>query len=346
MIDNRPKVLLDKKDYGKLPNCPFTVDFKNLPSLLKFDMMSLFGIQPIIEPILRIKPSLTAKPSQEEIDYYRKINASFQIIHVVVNLHSFVTKDDIAFGQPYSISIVPGPKRGKPDIANIDLLSHLDLEFISNQRSVYTDFNPFEGVYDGFWGQADLLLSRNMKVFIDSVGIVAETYFLNTCHNPAEILLPGVEIQNEKISKRYRKLRTNKYYKPFTNIEPRRVWGADSPIELFLIQGLAAHNVFPVIQTSIFKDGSIYPNFYEVARSNVEISGTDLITDADLFFPDQKIAVFCDSNKHHRSNKAMGKDVRIVEELEKLDIKCIRISGNDIIDNLTSVVDSILVKLS
>lgn len=346
MIDNRPKILLDTKDYGKLPDCPFTVDFTNLPSLLKFDMLSLFGIQPIIEPILKIRPSLTAKPLQGEIDYYKLKNASFQIIHVVANLHSFIIKDDIAYGQPYSISIVPGPKRGKPDIANIDLLSQLDMEFISNQRSVYTDFNPFEGVYGGLWGAADLLLDKNMEAFIDSIGIVAETYFLNTCHNPEKILLPGVEIPNEKIQKRYRKLRTNKYYKPFSNIKPRRVWGADSPIELFLIQGLAKHDIYPVIQTSIFKDGNIYPNFYEVIRNNAEISEVDLITDADLFFPDHKIAVFCDSKKHHRSIKAKQKDLRIIEELEKVGIKSIRITGNDIIDNLMSVVDSILKDIS
>lgn len=342
MIDNRPQILFNSVGYNKLPDCPFKIDLTNLPSLLNYDMLTLFGIQPLIMPILGIRPGLVANPSQEEIEYYRSINASFQIIHVVVNLHSFIMKDGIAHGQPFAINIVPGLKRGKPDLANIELLSQLDLGIISEQQTLYTDFNAFKGVYGGFWGKAEILISRNQEIFLDTIGFVLETYFLNINHNEDEILLPGVEIKNEKLKKRYRKLRVNKYYKPFKDIKPRKVWGADSPIELFLIQGLAQHNIYPVIQTSIYKDGSIFPNFYEVVKKNASVDGTDLITDVDLFFPDKNIAVFCDSTKHHRSKKAKSKDLRIVKELEKLNIKSIRIEGKTIVDNLELAIENVL----
>jgi hypothetical protein len=41
-----------------------------------------------------------------------------------------------------------------------------------------------------------------------------------------------------KAEENYRKHRANLLYKPFTEIKPRRVWGAQSPIELFLFQEL------------------------------------------------------------------------------------------------------------
>lgn len=346
MIDNRPKILFNSVGYNKLPDCPFTIDYSNLPSLLKFDMLTLFGIQPVIMPILEIRPGLVANPTQEEIEYYNSINASFQIIHIVVNLHSFIMKDGIAYGQPYAINIVPGPKRGNPDLANIELLSKLDLGMISEQQTLYTDFNAFKGVYGGFWGKAEILIRPNQEIFLDTIGFVSETYFLNIKHNQEEILMPGVEIPNEKLNKRYRKLRVNKYYKPFENINPRKVWGADSPIELFLIQGLAQYNIYPIIQTSVYKDGSIYPNFYDVVDKNANIDETDLITDVDLFFPDKKVAIFCDSTKHHRSKKAKNKDFRIVDELEKLNIKSIRISGKTIVDNLELAVEKVLKEIN
>lgn len=346
MIANRPKILFDLLGYSKLPECPFAIDYSNLPSLLKFDMLTLFGIQPIVKPLLEIQPCSTANPTEKEIEYYKSINAKFQIIHVVANLHSFIMKDDIAYGQPYSISIAPGLKRDRPDIAGIETLAQFDLGMISEERSIYTDFNPFKGVFDGFWGKADLLLRPSQETFLDTIGFVSETYFLNVNHNTEDILIPGPTIPNEKLNKKYWKLRTTKYYKPFSNKEPRKVWGADSPIELFLIQGLAKHNLYPVIQTSIYKDGSIYPNFYDVIRHNGKVDGTDLITDADLYFPEKKIAIFCDSRKHHRSIKAKTKDSRIVEELKKLDIKSIRIDGKMIVDNLELAVENVLKEIN
>ena len=58
-----------------------------------------------------------------------------------------------------------------------------------------------------------------------------------------------------------------------------------------------------------------------------------IVTEADFFFEDEKIAVFCDSVAHHTSDDAMAKDLNIDQELAKLAIRSIRISGTDIMSS-------------
>lgn len=347
MIDNRPKILYEAEYYDKLPKLPLTIDYSDLPTVLKIDLFSLFGIQPVTLSILNEMPSVTANPSKQEIEFYKKNDSRFQMLNVVANFHTIIVKGNIAYGKPYAISIVVGSKRGNIDERDIGFLSSLDLENITNQNFVYTDFNPFEGWYGGFFGDSNFLLGNSLgDNHIDSLGFTIETYFLNKNYNSEEVVYPGAEFHNNDVQEYYKKIRLKKYYKPFANIKPRKVWGADSPIELFLIQGLAQKNVFPNIQTSIYKDGNVYPTFYEMIQEGNYKNGTDFITEVDLFFPEKKIAVFCDSKKHHRSLKAIEKDHRIVNELEKIGIKSIRISGRDIINNLSEAVNRILKEIN
>jgi hypothetical protein len=147
------------------------------------------------------------------------------------------------------------------------------------------------------------------------------------------------------IIEKYNKYRIKRYYKAFSDVKPRKIWGCDSPIELFLIQALAEKNLFPIIQTLIFKNGYIFDNFFEMIKNNIFIKGDELITEVDLYFPDAKLAIFCDSTRFHRGTKNQDKDSIIDLELSRLEIKSLRLSGKEIIENLSKCVEIIIEKL-
>jgi len=62
-----------------------------------------------------------------------------------------------------------------------------------------------------------------------------------------------------------------------------------------------------------------------------------LITAADFYFSDKKLAIFCDGKKFHN----IEKDNRINAKLSDLGIRNIRFSGKEITENLETVLDEI-----
>jgi very-short-patch-repair endonuclease len=84
-------------------------------------------------------------------------------------------------------------------------------------------------------------------------------------------------------------------------------------------------------------DGATFPSLYHL-WSDVEFRHSDgLVTEADLFFPDERIAVFCDGG-HHARAKQKGKDAAITEKLAALDIRSIRIPGDEIREHLPKAI--------
>jgi very-short-patch-repair endonuclease len=72
---------------------------------------------------------------------------------------------------------------------------------------------------------------------------------------------------------------------------------------------------------------------------------TTLITEADLYFPDKKVAIFCDSTRHHRSKKVRQKDERISNVLNEIGIRSIRVQGSHIVNKLNRTVNEIIEQL-
>jgi len=105
---------------------------------------------------------------------------------------------------------------------------------------------------------------------------------------------------------------------------------------------LASKNLFPVIQTLIFKNGHVYDNFYDMIKNKIFIKGNEIITEADLYFPKSKLAIFCDSSQFHRGKKNKNKDELIDIELSKIGINTLRFSGKEIVENINSCVDKVL----
>jgi hypothetical protein len=178
----------------------------------------------------------------------------------------------------------------------------------------------------------------NKSMCSDAIGFVYNTYFLASEYKKSDVLDPGMCTvllgENKSALSDYRKFRFSRYFKPFKNIEPVKIWGCDSPIELFLLQAMNSLSLKPKIQMNIFADGSTFPSLQSMWENGKRTKSLSrMISEADFYFEKQKIAVFCDSIAYHSSPKDLVKDRAIDEQLQKIGIKSIRISGPDIMSS-------------
>ena len=183
----------------------------------------------------------------------------------------------------------------------------------------------------------------------DMIGFVVGTYALAMPFKHNEVLCPPVPesvLQNNQVRQDYEKYRKNWYFKPFKKVKPKRIWGCDSPIELFLLQAMDSINLYPELQTIICEDGFTVPGFHKLWENDKSRRRLKTITDADYYFPDKKLAVFCDSIAHHSSPEAIKKDKNIDEKLRKIGIASMRVCGRDIAKSPIDCANRISEKLS
>lgn len=87
----------------------------------------------------------------------------------------------------------------------------------------------------------------------------------------------------------------------------------------------------------IMDDGTFFPSLYHL-WSDVEFRHSGgLITEADLFFPDERVALFCDGG-HHARTKQKAKDAAITEKLAALGVRSVRIPGDEIRRDLPAAI--------
>lgn len=345
MIVNRPVELEKVPYYNFLPNKPIAFDYSSLPEVLRFDLFELSGLLPITLDISNLCPEgiITEQPSEAVIDYYKKHNINFQMIFVVANIYDIRDAGEIITAKPYSICLVPAFYRGQPHEIDITKVTLLELDRLTDQSFMYLEFDSFKENCSLF-GSARTFLDSSvdgLNIYTDSVGFVIGVYFLANRFKKTEILLSNIISAKRHLQKKYSQYRINRYFSQFKNLKPRKLWGPDSPIELFLIQALAQEGLFPDIQTLIFKDGTTFPNYYEMVSSLKLKNQGHLITEPDLYFKEQRLAIFCDSNLHHSSSEAKTKDRKIVDKLEGLGITPLRLNGSEIVNNLTGCVEQI-----
>jgi hypothetical protein len=339
MIADRPEYLLDQDDYRKLPEKPFAVDFETLPELVRQALGPLGGIQPVTGEMAKAaNGKLYDMPSEGEIALFKEMGTLFQPILLVLNIAHLKEADDIA--TPYALSLMPTSKRGVLYEKNIELVAKLDVQRVVDENDLcYANFDPFTGER-GLFGSLQLFLGENpINCFLDELGIVVGQYFLTKTYDPADVIEVGMNFPGAKAEEKYRKHRANLLYKPFAEIKPRRVWGAQSPIELFLFQELLRRNLSPLLQVLVFEDGSVHPSLYNLWRDIDFRYAPSLITEPDMYFSDQKLAVFCDSTRHHRGAKAKEKDAAIDEKLARVGISSVRLPGKLIVENLVAAAD-------
>jgi hypothetical protein len=353
MIANRPKILEQIKFYNAFPvGRHLDADYHHLPSLLNFDFHTLNGILPLTNSRFKYigkngsvdgKESsiILVNPSEEEYDYYKSIGVSeFQAIQILMNFYAIEEQEDGSLkGLPYSISLVPMEKSKKIDTWNIELLKGFDLEKICQEGNyVYTDYNPFQGWYDGLVMEYSMLSRMgHPSGYSDSIGFIWGMYFLSPIFDKKDVILSENSTFTPQINSKYKKHKTQLYFKSFENVNPRRIWGCDSPIELFLVQGLYLRNLKPDIQTIFFRNGIISTSYYQMQEDEIWVGENDMITAADFYFPKEKVAIFCDGKAYHD----IEKDDKINKSLNAIGVKVLRYSGKKISEELENVLDDI-----
>jgi hypothetical protein len=353
MILNRPKYLENKiKFYPEFPSGKnLDVDYHCLPPLLNFDFHTLNGILPLTDSrfafigkngLVDGKESTVVfvNPLPEEYEYYKNIGVTeFQAIQILINFYAFEEREDGSLvGLPYSVSLVPMEENKKIDPWNIEFLKNFDLEKLRQKSAyVYTEFDPFNGWSGGLVMHYTLLSKTGHKGYSDSMGFHCGMYFLSPVFDKKEVILSENKTFSNQINAKYRKFKTQLYFNSFENVNPRRIWGCGSPIELFLVQGLYVRNLKPDIQTCFFRNGTITTNYYKMQEDEIWIGEHDMITSADLFFPKEKLAIFCDGVAFHDEEK----DKKINASLNELGIKTLRYTGKQITEELENVLDDI-----
>lgn len=347
MLKDRPQQLFQISHYQGFPTTPLGVNTDWLPDLLKFNIQfELQGVRPITTAVSDCYPGgITINPTPEAIEYYRAKKTRFQMISVVINCATFeLMADGSHLGTPFSISLLPATKRGIVDERGIEAITMFNLENLPESNVMYAGFDPFDGSWEII---ADYgLLVQNRKAFSDGIGFIVGQYFLAIDADLQELVLPSPFSSNPALFARYHRFRAKKYYTPFTNKLARQVWGCESPIELYLFQAMLQRGLRPVPQVIILRDGSIYPSYHHMYEENIlPPHGNEIASTPDFYFPEERVAVYCDSAIYHRSNKARLKDEQVTDRVSALGIKPVRLWGPDIVKNLDKAVEAVLTHL-
>jgi hypothetical protein len=338
MIDNRPASLLADEAYGILPKLPFALDWSSVPELIRVATLDLGGIQPVTKAMAEAAGgTLRDKPSDGEIEIFRKRGTNFQLISLVLSCVAGDEAEGVLQVRPFAITLIPASKREQVQESTIDLVAKLVVDEWLATEPMYAGYDPFSGGWSLF-GNLPGYMDGERSGYLDEMGLVIDQFFLATeLAEDDEILTMDIKMPSEQMKARYEKHRRKLFFTPFKQIEARRVWGAETPIELFVIQALAKQKLFPQCQMLIMNDGATFPSWYHL-WNDLEFRHTDgLVTEADLFFPDERVAVFCDGGFHLRP-KQKAKDAAIAEKLAALGIRSVRISGDEIRSDLPNAV--------
>lgn len=330
MIKDRPSALLADPGYYTLPKPPLRVDWTSVPELISVAVLDLGGIQPVTKAMAQAAGGVIHdKPSDGEIELFKQRGTQFQMISVVLSVVAAGMSDGALNVRPFAVTLIPGSKRGAVSNAGIEFVSKIDVDKWLETEPAYTGYDPFSGDWS-LYGNIPGYLDGKREGFLDEIGIVSDQFFLATSTaDDDETLTMDLHMPSQKMKEKYEKHRSRLLFTPFQKIEARRVWGAESPIELFLLQVLAKEGLFPQSQMLIMDDGATFPSWYNL-WSDIEFRHSrGLVTEADFYFQTERIAVFCDG-AHHARKKQREKDATINEKLETLGIQAVRILGSEI----------------
>jgi hypothetical protein len=338
MITHRPDHLLADAAYRTLPAAPLSLDWSLIPELVRVVTLDLSGVQPPTKAMANAAGGeMHDKPSEGEIKLFQARATTFQLVSMVVNLIPGTVIDGARHYRPYSVTLIPGSKRGNVQTTDINFISKLDLGAWPPPDLIYSHYDPFTGHWSTFGAMPDYFDGKR-EGFLDEVGVVIDQFFLAT-HVPGddEILIMDLRMPSEEETARYAKYRKKLFFKPFEKVEARRIWGAETAIELFMIQALANDEHYPECQVLIMNDGTTFPSLFHLWRDPNFRKSEDIITSVDLYFPTERVAVFCDGGNHAR-RKHKGRDKKIDAALTALGIRPVRVLGSAIKTDLAKAV--------
>lgn len=340
MISDRPKYLESNVPYYLgLPKKSIALDDSILPDMLKLDLMHLSGLCPVTGNAPYPSNIISDPVPEEVISYYESKNSKVQWIQVVMNVFALRETGDHVTGIPYAISLVPASRRGVVDERPVKVVRGINPDKIyKDNPPIYLGMDPFTESYI-LYGSFSLLGEMARDIPSDSIGFITGSYYLLTGVDDEVVAMPGPAGLPPGLSSKIFNFRKKKYFKPFKNVRPRTVWGLESPIELFLLQALALNGIYPEMQYLIFNNGECLPSYYHLWEEPEISLDENLLSSVDFYLEDQRVAIFCDSVKHHRSGKAKRKDAAIDKKLLDIGIRPLRFSGKRIMDDLPGVVD-------
>lgn len=340
MIVNRPTHLVTDAAYKTLPKAPLAVDWSSIPEVLRVAMLDLGGIQPPTKAMVEAAGGeLQDKPSEGEIKLFQERGTTFQLISVVISLVVSGELDGAPQFRPFSMTLIPASKRGQAETAGIDLVAALDVSEWLKTEPTYTGYDPFSGGWS-MYGSMPGYLDGERQGFLDEVGVVIDKFFLATETGDDEILMTDMRMSSEETTAQYAKHRKKLFFTPFKKVEARREWGAETPIELFLIQALAKEKLFPQCPMLIMEDGTAFPSLFHLWRDSRFRKNVEIISEVDLYFPAERVAVFCDGSSHSRRERR-EKDAGINAKLEAVGIRSVRIPGSEIKFDLAKAVSRV-----
>lgn len=326
MIHDRPKRVADFGERVLVPPKPFSISWEMVPEVVRLSLEPVFGVQPVTSEMFKAAGGqpLSQTPSAGEIEYFREKGAQFQMIQMVVSLAWWDTHDGRVEAVPFAISTLPASKREKIHTTSIDWIAAMDGGVVKNEDA-YVGFDPFVGDW-GMYAPGGLAMhSAGGARPFDELGIVISRYFLATDFDREDVLETD-EFIPEASKLAYRRNRIKRVFTPFENLTTRRLWGLETPIELFLFQELLSRGIRPQCQYLIYPDGTAYQSLYDVYADVEFRRGQNILAEADMYLPEKRIAIFCDG-AHHERRKQREADERIDDELQRLGIRSVRVSG-------------------
>lgn len=330
MIENRPAILLADLAYRTLPKLPLTLDWTSIPELIRVAMLDLGGVQPVTRAMAEAAGgTLRDKPSDGEVELFRKRGTTFQLVSVVVSCVAAGEMDGVLQVRPFTVTLIPASRRSEVAHETIELIAKLDVSKWLETETMNAGYDPFSGEW-GLYGNLPGYLDGRREGFLDEIELVVDQYFLATeLPDDDEVMTMDLRMPSPEMKTRYERHRRKLLFAPFKKVEARRVWGAETPIELFLIQALAKEKLFPESQVLIMDDGATFPSWYHLWQDVEFRHSAGLVTEADLYFPKERVAIFCDG-AHHARGKQKAKDAAINTKLEAVGIRPVRIPGSDI----------------
>ena len=334
MICDRPNHLLGDDKYHTYPPLPYSLDWSFVPELVSASIIDLGGIQPVTTCMSNAADGpLCDMPSAGEIELFSKQGTRFQMISIVASVLPVGQRGESFAVTPFALSLMPASKRGEVVAIPVEAVAALLRgENFSKSERCYFGYDPFGGLWS-LYGPLDFV-TRGQRGFLDELGIVIGIYFLATEYAEDNILTMTVGMPNEKSETKYRRRRAELLFRPFQRVGARRIWGVETPIELFLLQELARQGLYPKIQMLIMEDGSIFPSWYHIWR-DLEFRHSGPMTEADLYFADERVAVFCDG-RHHSRLPQRQKDKVIDSRLAAMGIHAVRVPGRLINSDLAA----------
>ena len=341
VIRNRPRQHLEREGYQLLVPGPYAVQWDKIPDLIKLSLLNVDGVQPLTGGRCAAAGGLTScQLSSDEVDYYRKRDARFQLLMIVTNCIRVGSRDDPPRLLPYSMTLMPSSKRGRVTEFAIDFVAQFSGAQLMGGDTAYVGFDPFAGDWQ-MWGNASVVVGPIPRPgFIDELGLVYDHYFLETTHDPKDIgyFFPDIP---DAVKKRYAKNLSKLLFRPFECVRTRRIWGLETAIELFVFQEIANRNLpIPQPQVMIMQDGTNFPCLYDAWSDFGEESSLDLVTEADFLFPEHRVALFCDGAQHSR-RRNQDRDKKIDKRLNELGYRSIRLNSKRILNDVSDAVNEL-----